>query len=75
MGCGTRDDTQARACLDVFGARRVGRTRLVEDYLASVPEQKWYKGHGEDRDLAERLEGRFASRLRQLFSLRFARGQ
>ena len=52
----------------LFGARRVGKTRLIEDYLNTVPEQKWYKGHGEDRDLAELLEARSASRLRQLFN-------
>lgn len=51
----------------LFGARRVGKTRLIEDYLGTIPEQKWYKGHGEDRDLAELLEARSASRLRQLF--------
>ena len=51
----------------LFGARRVGKTRLIEDYLASVPEQKWYKGHGEDRDLADMLEACSASRLQQLF--------
>jgi len=52
----------------LFGARRVGKTRLIENYLATVPEQKWYTGHGEDRDLAELLVARSASRLRQLFS-------
>lgn len=52
----------------LFGARRVGKTQLIEDYLTTVPDQKWYKGHGEDRDLAELLEARSASRLRQLFS-------
>ena len=52
----------------LFGARRVGKTRLIEDYLETVSEQKWYKGHGEDRDLAELLEARSASRLRQLFN-------
>ena len=50
----------------LFGARRVGKTRLIEDYLETVPEQKWYKGHGEDRDLSDLLEARSASRLRQL---------
>lgn len=52
----------------LFGARRVGKTRLIEDYLNTVPEQKWYKGHGEDRDLSEILETRSASRLQQLFN-------
>ena len=42
----------------LFGARRVGKTRLIEDYLTTVPEQKGYKGHGEDSDLAELLEAR-----------------
>jgi len=51
----------------LFGARRVGKTQLIENYLKTVPEQKWYKGHGEDRDLADMLEARSATRLRQLF--------
>ena len=51
----------------LFGARRVGKTQLIESYLKTVPEQKWYKGHGEDRDLADILEARSATRLRQLF--------
>lgn len=51
----------------LLGARRVGKTHLIEDYLNSVPEQKWYRGHGEDRDLASILEARSATRLRQLF--------
>ncbi len=51
----------------LFGARRVGKTQLIQNYLASVPKEKWYQGHGEDRDLAELLESRSASRLSQLF--------
>jgi len=47
----------------LFGARQVGKTRLIEDYLATVPEQKWYKGHGEDRDLSELLEARSSTRI------------
>lgn len=50
----------------LFGARRVGKTRLIDDYLSTLSAQKWYKGHGEDRDLADLLEARSASRLRQL---------
>jgi len=50
----------------LFGARRVGKTRLIDDYLSTLTGQRWYKGHGEDRDLAELLEARSASRLRQL---------
>ena len=52
----------------LFGARRVGKTQLVDNYLSTVPEQKWYRGHGEDRDLADLLEARSASRLRQLLN-------
>lgn len=51
----------------LFGARRVGKTRLIQDYLKSLPGEKWYQGHGEDRDLAGLLESRSASRYRQLF--------
>lgn len=51
----------------LFGARRVGKTRLIQDFLAARPKEHWYQGHGEDRDLAELLESRSASRLRQLF--------
>ena len=50
----------------LFGARRVGKTRMIENYLTTVPEQKWYKGHGEDRDLSDLLQACSASRLRQL---------
>jgi predicted AAA+ superfamily ATPase len=52
----------------LFGARRVGKTQLIQNYLATVPNEKWYQGHGEDRDLAELLESRSASRYRQLFN-------
>ncbi len=51
----------------LFGARRVGKTRLVGDYLDSVPGQKWYRGQGEDRDLSELLESRSSARYRQMF--------
>lgn len=51
----------------LFGARRVGKTQLIKNYLATVPDEQWYQGHGEDRDLAELLESRSASRYRQLF--------
>ncbi len=51
----------------LFGARRVGKTQLIKNYLATVPDEKWYQGHGEDRDLAGLLESRSASRYRQLF--------
>ena len=46
----------------------MGKTQLVDNYLSTVPEQKWYRGHGEDRDLADLLEARSASRLRQLLN-------
>jgi predicted AAA+ superfamily ATPase len=52
----------------LFGARRVGKTQLIKNYIASVTAQKWYEGHGEDRDLANLLESRSSSRYRQLFS-------
>lgn len=52
----------------LFGARRVGKTQLIKNYLASVHDENWYQGHGEDRDLAELLESRSASRYRQLFN-------
>lgn len=52
----------------LFGARRVGKTELIKSYIASVPDQKWYEGHGEDRDLADLLGSRSSSRYRQLFS-------
>jgi predicted AAA+ superfamily ATPase len=51
----------------LLGPRRVGKTQLIQDYLASLPNEKWYQGHGEDRDLAELLESQSGSRLRQLF--------
>jgi predicted AAA+ superfamily ATPase len=51
----------------LFGARRVGKTQLIKDYLDTVSGEKWYQGHGEDRDLAELLESRSAARYRQLF--------
>ncbi|MDQ8195864.1 ATP-binding protein [Coraliomargarita sp. SDUM461004] len=52
----------------LFGARRVGKTQLIQNYLTTVQEEAWYQGHGEDRDLAELLESRSASRYRQMFS-------
>jgi len=50
----------------LLGARRVGKTQLIKHYLDQLADEKWFRGHGEDRDLAELLEARSASRLRQL---------
>ena len=37
----------------LFGARRVGETQLIKNYLNTLSGERWYEGHGEDRDLAE----------------------
>lgn len=51
----------------LFGARRVGKTQLVTNYLAGQTGQKWFSAHGEDRDVADLLTSRSATRLRQAF--------
>jgi len=50
----------------LLGARRVGKTLLIQHYLDQLADEQWFRGHGDDRDLAELLEARSASRLRQL---------
>ena len=52
----------------LFGARRVGKTRLVEDYLAAQDAERWFTAHAEDNDVAELLSSRSAARFRQAFS-------
>ncbi len=52
----------------LFGARRVGKTQLVTQYLAERTGEKWFSAHGEDRDVAALLADRSASRLRQTFA-------
>ena len=52
----------------LFGARRVGKTRLVEDYLNERATERWFRAHGEDSDVAELLSSRSAARFRQAFS-------
>lgn len=51
----------------LFGARRVGKTKLVTQFLAERTGEKWFSAHGEDRDMEALLTDRSASRLRQAF--------
>lgn len=51
----------------LLGARRVGKTVLVENFIKHSP-LRWFQGHGEDATLRELLESRSAERFRQAFS-------
>lgn len=51
----------------LFGARRVGKTLLVRDYLADQTNERWFSAHGEDNDIAEVLASRSAARYHQTF--------
>lgn len=51
----------------LFGARRVGKTQLVQNYLAPQRDERWFSAHGEDNDVAELLSSRSAARFRQAF--------
>lgn len=51
----------------LFGARRVGKTSLVEAFLEESDE-RWFRGQGEDRVLAELLGSRALERYRLAFS-------
>jgi len=50
----------------LFGARRVGKTSLVQEYLRSRTE-RWFTGQGEDATVAELLRSCSAERFRQAF--------
>lgn len=50
----------------LFGARRVGKTSLVEAFLAGCP-QRWYRGFGEDATLAHLLSSHSLERYRMAF--------
>ncbi len=52
----------------LFGARRVGKTQLVQSYLADQNKERWFSAHGEDNDVAELLSSRSAARFRQAFA-------
>ncbi|MBC9867052.1 MAG: DUF4143 domain-containing protein [Opitutae bacterium] len=47
----------------LLGARRVGKTVLVQEFIKSSP-LKWLEGHGEDATVADLLESRSAERIR-----------
>jgi len=51
----------------LFGARRVGKTSLVESFLRETNE-RWFCGQGEDAVLAELLGSRVLERYRLAFS-------
>jgi len=51
----------------LFGARRVGKTLLVQNSLANQTDERWFSAHGEDKDVAELLSSRSADRFRQAF--------
>jgi len=52
----------------LLGARRVGKTQLIQNYLAGRPEETWFSAQGDDRDIAEILASQSASRFRQTFA-------
>ncbi len=50
----------------LLGARRVGKTVLVESFLKTSP-LRWLQSHGEDATVRDFLESRSAERFRQVF--------
>ncbi len=60
-------EVQAGRVWMLFGARRVGKTSLVETFLGETSE-RWFRGQGEDRVLAELLGSRALDRYRLAFS-------
>lgn len=51
----------------LLGARRVGKTVLVEQFIKESS-LRWLKGHGEDAAMRDLLESKSAGRYRQVFA-------
>ncbi len=60
------EDVAAGRVWMLFGARRVGKTSLVQEYLRTRSE-RWFTGQGEDATVAELMQSCSTARLRQAF--------
>jgi len=52
--------------LILLGARRVGKTKLIQDYLKTLPEEKYLSLNGEDVNDAELLKERSVANYKRL---------
>src|SRR5690606_28385367 len=52
--------------LILLGARRVGKTKLIQDYLKTLPEEKYLSLNGEDVNDAELLKERSVTNYKRL---------
>ncbi len=51
----------------LFGARRVGKTQLVQSFLKGRTGERWFSAQGEDRDISDLLSSRSSARFQQTF--------
>ncbi len=51
----------------LFGARRVGKTLLVQAFMQRRKAERWFSGQGDDATVADLLESCSAERFRQAF--------
>lgn len=58
--------TRPNKALILLGARRVGKTKLIQDYLSTIPKEKYLALNGEDVNDADLLKERSVANYRRL---------